>query len=142
MFEFNQINTLLESYDELFLIVKNQTPNLVELAALASILHSFYNGIENIFQIILKKIDQQVINDPKWHKELLRKMSERTPQRDAVISVGTMLLLSQYLSFRHFYRHSYSFYLNWNDMQPLVNSLNEVWDKFSKEFNEFLESAF
>jgi len=138
MFELDQIQTLIDSYDDLIQKATKEMPNLIELTALAAVLHSFYNGIENIFQIILKKIDRQTINSSKWHKELLLAMSEQNAQRNAVISIKTMLLLPQYLSFRHFYRHSYSFYLNWEDMKPLINSLNAIWDDFLIEAKEFL----
>jgi hypothetical protein len=137
-FEINQINTLLDSYQTLFSKVEESSPDLVELAAFASILHSFYNGIENIFQIIIKKIDLEIVDDAQWHKVILRKMSEPNKKRDSVISISTMLLLSRYLSFRHFYRHSYSFYLNWNDLEPLVKSLNKIWKNTTSEIKDFL----
>ena len=137
-FEIKQINTLVDSYQDLFSKVEESSPDLVEIAALASILHSFYNGIENIFQIIVKKIDLDNADDAQWHKEVLRKMTEPNKNRGAVISMQTMLLLSRYLSFRHFYRHSYSFYLNWIELQPLVSSLNGVWKSASNEIKAFL----
>jgi hypothetical protein len=137
-FEINQINTLLDSYQTLFSKVEESSPDLVELAAFASILHSFYNGIENIFQIIIKKIDLEIVDDAQWHKEILRKMSEPNKKRDSVISISTMLLLSRYLSFRHFYRHSYSFYLNWIELEPLVKSLNKIWKNTTSEIKVFL----
>src|SRR6056297_352830 len=134
-----QINTLIETYQALFLKVEESPPDLVELAAFASILHSLYNGIENIFQIIIKKVDHETIDDVQWHKEILRKMSEPNKKRNSVISIGTMLLLSRYLSFRHFYRHSYSFHLNWIELEPLVKSINEIWKNTSKEIIIFLK---
>ena len=137
-FKIKQINTLIDSYQALFLKVEESSPDLVELAAFASILHSFYNGIENIFQIIIKKVDHETIDDVQWHKEILRKMSEPNKKRDPVISIDTMLLLTQYLSFRHFYRHSYSFYLNWNELEPLVKSLNKIWKRTTSEIKDFL----
>ena len=137
-FEIKQINTLVDSYQDLFSKVEESSPDLVEIAALASILHSFYNGIENIFQIIVKKIDLENVDDAQWHKEILRKMTEPNKNRGEVISMHTMLLLSRYLSFRHFYRHSYSFYLNWIELHPLVSSLNGVWKSASNEIKAFL----
>jgi len=137
-FEIKQINTLVGSYQDLFSKVEKSSPDLVEIAALASILHSFYNGIENIFQIIVKKIDLDNVDDAQWHKEILRKMTAPNKNRGAVISMQTMLLLSRYLSFRHFYRHSYSFYLNWIELQPLVSSLNGIWKSTSNEIKAFL----
>ncbi|MFQ5674752.1 MAG: hypothetical protein ACE5G1_02560 [bacterium] len=48
-FEIGQIDQLLESYAELFERAKSDIPNMVDITALGSVLHSFYNGLENIF---------------------------------------------------------------------------------------------
>ena len=36
------------------------SPDLVEITALASVLHSFYNGLENVFLSISKAVDADV----------------------------------------------------------------------------------
>ena len=41
---------------------KTEEPTLIELTAIGSILHSFYNGIENIFKAIGKNIDAEIPN--------------------------------------------------------------------------------
>jgi hypothetical protein len=49
-FEVESIDRLLfNSYAELLGLVQRKEPTLAEMAALASVLHSFYNGVENIF---------------------------------------------------------------------------------------------
>lgn len=45
------------------------------------------------------------------------------------------------LGFRHFYRHSYSFLLEWEDLSSLVASLRDIWTEAKKEFREFLETC-
>ncbi|MDW8389500.1 MAG: hypothetical protein RMK84_05205 [Oscillochloridaceae bacterium] len=57
-FELNQLDQLLAAYEPLLQRVRHQPPDLVELTALASILHSFYNGLENIFTTIARYLDQ------------------------------------------------------------------------------------
>ena len=54
-FELHQIDNMLGSYEELLARCKEQEPSLVELTAAASVLHSFYNGVENIFLVVAKK---------------------------------------------------------------------------------------
>jgi hypothetical protein len=109
-FELNEIDTLLELYkNELFEL--NREPNLVELTALAGVLHSFYSGIERIFIIIAKNTDKKLPSDLNWHKALLLQMTKENKCRKPIISSKTKEILSEYLVFRHFYRHSYSFRL-------------------------------
>ena len=48
--------------------------------------------------------------------------------------------LADYLGFRHFYRHSYSFFLEWDELEKLVTPLAEVWDQTKGELELFLVS--
>ncbi len=41
-----------------------------------------------------------------------------------------------YLTFRHFYRHSYTYFLNWVKLEQLVISLEAVWSQAKAELNE------
>lgn len=116
------------------------SPSLVELTALASVLHSFYNGLENIFLSIAKGIDKNVPTGAQWHRELLTQMTLATEKRASVITSETAQQLSNYLSFRHFYRHSYSFFLEWNELEKLVTPLSEVWQQVKQELQAFLDS--
>ena len=43
----------------------------IELSALAAMLHSFYNGIENILKRIALELDDPMPGGESWHKELL-----------------------------------------------------------------------
>lgn len=49
LFEIRQIDQLFKAYNQLLEKCQEGQPNLIELTALASVLHSFYNGVENIF---------------------------------------------------------------------------------------------
>ena len=49
-------------------------------------------------------------------------------------------LLNDYMSFRHFIRHSYSSELEWDDMKELVENINELWDKVKFDFELFLNN--
>ena len=59
-FGIGQIDQLLETYTDLLEQARKSTPDLVEVTALGSVLHSFYNGLENIFLSIAKGLDAQV----------------------------------------------------------------------------------
>ena len=137
-FELGEIESLFQLYqEELFELDLEQTPDLLELTAFASVLHSFYNGIENILLGIAKNIDKKTPSDPNWHKSLLAQMAKKNTAREPVLSEEMKNELKKYLTFRHFYRHSYSFHLEWEEMEDLVKSIREVWIKFKSEVSVF-----
>lgn len=137
-FELSQIEQLFESYTDLLKRVKERSPDLIEVTALASVLHSFYNGLENTFLSIAKGIDADVPTGFQWHRDLLTRMTEPTSYRAPVLTLETARRLADYLGFRHFYRHSYSFFLDWNEMEKLVLPLEEVWEQVKAEVLLFL----
>ena len=137
--EFEQIDQIFIAYADLLKQSQNQAPNLVEITALASILHSFYNGLENVFSAIAKDIDRGMPAGPQWHRDLLFQMAQPTSNRQTVLKTRTMQELVLYLGFRHFYRHSYAFFLDWNEMEKLVISLPKIWRQTKSELQEFLK---
>ena len=58
-------------------------------AAAASILQSFYTGIENLLLYLSKALDGSVPNTPSWHRDLLDIASSPTPYRPSIIGAST-----------------------------------------------------
>ena len=140
-FELNQIDNLLSEYRDLINKCEDEKPDLIELTALASVLHSFYNGVENVFLLIAKNIDNDSPEGANWHKKLLIQMQEENDKRNQVISGDIEDELVELLAFRHFYRHSYSFSLDWEEMKTMVLNLFETWEKFQEDINRFIASV-
>ena len=67
-------------------------------------------------------------------------MTQATSRREAVLTAETADRLTDYLSFRHFFRHSYSFFLEWSELEELVIPLVEVWNQTKNELLSFLGS--
>lgn len=122
---------LLQSY------VQNKEPDEIILSAIGSHLHSYYNGIEKIFDIINKETDNFSFNSEKSHSELLTVMSMKTDKRDAVISEQSKNELSDYMKFRHFFRHSYSYDIDWEKIKPLLNNIQKNWEQVHNEIEAF-----
>ena len=140
MFKITEIDRLFLEYKVIFERLKTCDPDLFDTTILASILHSFYNGIENIFSIIAKNIDKHVPNGNKSRQELLLQMLNSNNCRTTrVIDEKLYLKLREYATFRHFYRHAYSYQINWKKMQPLVIDIFEVWDNFKENLGSFLK---
>lgn len=122
-FELKRIEELFIKYQPLLDRIEGleEEPDFIELTSLAMFLHSFYNGLENIFSRISKKIDGEVLGSENWHKALLKRMTESTDSREhPVLRDVTFELLEPYLGFRHFTRHAYAFDLEWELMKDLV----------------------
>ncbi|GAK61111.1 hypothetical protein U27_01009 [Candidatus Vecturithrix granuli] len=139
-FEIQQIEQLFETYSGLLERVRRETPGMIEITAIASVMHSFYNGLENIFRSIAREIDADIPTGDRWHRDILTKMTESTDFRDPILSHETFLRLTEYLAFRHFYRHSYSFILEWDELEKLVIPLPEVWEQVKHELHAFLDT--
>lgn len=131
-FEISEIDILLDHASVLLQKCKVQEPDFIELSAVGSTLHSFYNGLENIFQLIRKEIDKTNDTSGRWHADLLDAMFKETENRPAVIDESLRTPLSDYMGFRHFFRHAYGYHLRWDLAKPLFENMQETWN-FTKE---------
>ena len=116
------------------------------LDSVALNLHGFYSGLERIFEKIATSVDGSVPEGANWHQELLNQMSmEITGIRPAVISLDLKEKLEEYRGFRHVVRNVYTYHLSPQKIKPLVDKVQEVFNKSEKElsaFAKFLQSDF
>ena len=138
-FKRDDIDRLFLEYQLIFEKIELQVPDLFDMTILGRVLHSFYNGLENIFEIIAKNIDRSVPNGNKSHQELLHQMANKNEIRNEIINEDLYLKLREYATFRHFYRHAYSFQLNWEKMKPLVENVQIVWNEVKLCLKKFIE---
>jgi hypothetical protein len=104
-------------------------------------LHSFYNGIENIFKRIAEGLDEGLPARQFWHRSLLDAMGGPGKARPAAISAGMVDRLDSYLDFRHFFRHSYTFSLRWDRMKDLVLGCEKTLEMLEDELERFLAAG-
>ena len=132
-----KINAELENIDEVFKEIPShqKLPYLstLELAGVAALLHSFYNGIENILKQILSAYNIAIPEGKSWHKELLE-----ISVKSEIISEECKNSLWQYLAFRHFFSHAYAFDLYSEKMEPLVEDSEKIYSIFKKEISKHL----
>ena len=137
-FKISDLDKLFLEYDLIFKKAENEIPDLFDMTILGSVLHSFYNGLENIFEIIAKNIDNNVPIGNKSHQELLPQMVSENENRAEIINEELYLKLREYATFRHFYRHAYSFQLNWEKMKPLVKDIHSIWKEIKNKLEYFI----
>ena len=140
-FEISQIDELFDAYSSIVEKTSKKEPDLMELTVLASVVHSFYNGMENLFLCIAKRIDHNVPAGDRWHRDLLNQMGIAKPERNQVLSQGLLEKLIDYLGFRHFYRHSYSFTIQWEELEKLIIPIETLWNQVKQELEIFLVSV-
>ena len=115
------------------------------LDSVAINLHSYYNGVERIFEWIGREIDGVVPSGPAWHRELLTQMTlEAEVVRPAVLRRETAAALEPYLRFRHLVRNLYTWSFESDKLGRLVADLTPTFAALEVDltaFGRFLEAA-
>jgi len=115
-----------------------QEPSHKDKAALGAFVHSFYNGLENVLKRLAQEVDRSIPTGEGWHRALLRRMSVEVPGvRPAVLRPKTVEALEPYLGFRHFFRHAYTFEIEWEKLKPLVEQAREVFERARQDIEVF-----
>ncbi len=138
--ERQDLNHLLDLSRPLLTKCANEAPSEIELWALAAMLHSFYNGVENIFKRIATESGDPLPTGETWHRALLDMMTKPGSTRAVVISMPLRDRLREYLRFRHAFRHAYSFRLRWDKMASLTLGCEETLRLFEAELDVFLQT--
>lgn len=139
-FELDQIEQLLATYAPLREAVQHTPPDVVQVTAIAAMLHSFYNGVEHLLVLIAKHGAGPLPTGAQWHRTLLDQMSHPTAVQQAVLDAALVQRLSPYLAFRHFFRHAYSFLLSWDKIAHLLPPLLPLWADLKHAVLVFLAS--
>jgi len=138
--ERQQLDRLIDEHRALLERCVSHGPSTIEVSALATLLHSFYSGIENCLKRIAIEIDGSVPSGDAWHSQLLKNMASATNLRPQVLSEALFESLREYLAFRHFFRQAYSFHFDWVKMSHLVLKAERTLRLFEVEMDSFLDS--
>ena len=108
-----------------------ETLSQLELAGVAALLNSFYNGIENILRQVFQAKSFPIPQGESWHRDLLLSAAAKKVLSDQLLED-----LKRYLAFRHFFSHAYALDLFPERMKPLVKDAESVFIKFKAEIDE------
>ena len=110
------------------------------LNSVALNLHSFYNGLERIMELVAIEMDGGTLGGEAWHTELLNQMAFELPAvRPALLSSESAHSLDEYRKFRHRIRNIYIIHLDAGRMDHLVAGLPSIWQKVRSELQEFAD---
>lgn len=125
---------------KLLLTSVSTEPSSIELSAAGKLVHDFYNGVERIFERVATRLGPGLPSGEGWHTLLLRSMEmEAQGIRPPVIDHELALQLVDYLRFRHLFRHSYGYELQWEKLRPLVQALEETLSTLRLQIGTFIE---
>jgi len=109
------------------------------IESLALNLHSFYEGIEAIFDKVLEFTGEDKPSGHEWHLELIERMAMPIRQlRPEVISEQTVKNLDTYRAFRHKVRHIYGFMLVPENIITIAEKMKDNHEEFKRDFGKFM----
>lgn len=132
----------VQAYEE---AKRNNQQQFFFLDSVAINLHSFYNGVERIFEWIARELDGGLPAGPVWHRELLDQMTLQVGGlRPAVLRDETAEALGPYLRFRHLVRNLYTWNFEAAKLADLIAGLPQALADLRTDlvaFGSFLETA-
>jgi hypothetical protein len=114
-------------------------PDEYQILSIGGLLHNFYSGVERLFERIAARLDGDVAAGSNWHTELLRRMEHPWgTAHPAVIDHALATQLMDYLRFRHLFRHSYGFELDWERSRALAEGIGQTMARLQEQLQAFL----
>jgi uncharacterized protein YutE (UPF0331/DUF86 family) len=120
---------------------RQKTKGIAGTESLAYQLHNLYCAFEDLFQIVARVFDNQIVRSERYHIELLKRMEIAVPGvRPAVISDSSFRLLDSLRAFRHFFRHAYAYELDPRKVKLALDDAEELRVRYQEEVDTFLKT--
>lgn len=115
--------------------------NKIRLESLAYKIHNLYCAFEDLMKIVARCFENQIDDIARYHKELLKRMTLKIDGiRPALFSDETFKLLDELRSFRHFFRHAYSYEIKYEKVKSLLDSVDKLRLRYKQDIECFIKS--
>lgn len=103
-------------------------------------LHNLYCAFEDLFKIVASFFENSIQDKTHYHYELLKRMTVQIEGvRPALLSREAFLLLDNLRSFRHFFRHAYSYELDERKLLIVLEDALKLRKIYPQEIDFFLK---
>lgn len=125
------VNNQKEEIESIFIKVEQRRDGkgAVNLESLAYQLHNLYCAFEDLFKIVANFFENHIEDKSKYHRELLLRM------KISIEGIRPALLRA----FRHVFRHAYSYELDQQKVDIIVEDVLKLKDLYEREIDYFLE---
>ena len=104
-------------------------------------LHNLYCAFEDLFKIVAETFENHIQDKSKFHQELLKRMAISIEGvRPRLLSQECFLLLDNVRSFRHLFRHAYSYELDERKLKIVLEDAFTLRRIYPTDVNVFLNS--
>ncbi len=104
-------------------------------------LHNLYCAFEDLFKIVAETFENHIQDKSKYHQELLKRMAIPIEGvRPRLLSQECFLLLDNLRSFRHLFRHAYSYELDERKLKIVLEDAFTLRRIYPTDINVFLNS--
>ncbi len=135
--QIREIETIYAKLDE-----RRQEENrLTGIESIAYQLHNLYCAFEDLFKIIANTFENNIQDKASYHIELLKRMAISIEGiRPSLVSQESYALLDNLRSFRHLFRHAYSYELDIRKVRIVLDDAMKLREIYRKDTNIFLEN--
>lgn len=111
------------------------------IESLAYQLHNLYCAFEDLFKIIANTFENHIQDKSQYHLELLKRMTMPIEGvRPSLLSQKSYVLLDNLRSFRHFFRHAYSYELDERKVKIVLEDAITLRELYREDIKTFLDS--
>lgn len=104
-------------------------------------LHNLYCAFEDLFKIVAETFENHIQDKSKYHQELLKRMAISIEGvRPRLLSQECFLLLDNLRSFRHLFRHAYSYELDERKVKIVLEDAVTLRGICQNDIDAFLNS--
>jgi len=136
--EFKRNEKNIKDHEFIFeLLTNNNVPNLNDRDSANALIQQFYNGIERVFNLILKDSGKSITNGTQWHIDLLNIVFTVDEKGNSILNNKYKEQLKEYMYMRHRIRHSYTEDIKWDNVKILIENLKNIFNNIKEDVNNY-----